>query len=100
MLIGWFLFISVDLSNPIEYLSSLFSAPLFTGVSVYEAVSLAGLFVILCVAATPLPNKIYQKIKNLSIVRIAWCLILPTILLICTAYLVDSSYNPFLYFRF
>ena len=28
---------------------------------------------------------------------VAWCL---AGLLLCTAYLVDATYNPFLYFRF
>ena len=39
-----------------------------------------------------------DKLKNV-VVTIAFVFII-VIFTVCTAYLVDSSYNPFLYFRF
>ncbi len=100
ILVGWFIFISSDLSKPLEYLSSMFTAPLFTNITIYDLVRSIVLLVILCIASTPLPKQLHQKLMNHKAVRIIWCLILPIILIVCTAYLVDSSYNPFLYFRF
>lgn len=100
ILLGWFLFISCDLTNPLEYFSSLFAAPLFNSVSFYELIRSLLLLVILCIGATPFPKKIYTRLQKYKTVRVVWCIVLPIILLICTAYLVDSSYNPFLYFRF
>ena len=100
VLLGWLLFISCDLSDPIGYFTSMFTAPAFTGISLYDFVRSAVLLLILSVAATPIPKLVYNKIEENRIVRIVWCIILPVVLLVCTAYLVDSSYNPFLYFRF
>ena len=56
------------------------------------------LIAISIIGATPLPKKIYSKFKNqLSILEPVFVVI---ILLASTAYLVNGSFNPFLYFRF
>ena len=100
VLLGWFLFISCDLLEPIKYLSSMFTGPFINQTDIYELLRSLVLLVVLCVASTPLPNYLYRKIKDNKFIRILWCLLLPIVVIICTAYLVDSSYNPFLYFRF
>lgn len=100
VLFGWFLFISCDLNEPLTYLASMFKAPLYSSVGVYDLVRSVGLILILCIASTPIPNKLYKKVADKKAVRILLCVLLPLVLLLCTAYLVDSSYNPFLYFRF
>ena len=50
---------------------------------------------------TPLPKKLfwraYEKSRVTAWISVALCVLG---LLLSTAYLVDSSYNPFLYFRF
>ena len=97
---GWFIFIWCDLENPVQYLSALFAAPLISGQAIYDVVRGLLLLLVLTVASTELPHKIYDRFKEKLVFKIAMCVILPLILLICTAYLVDSSYNPFLYFRF
>ena len=54
--------------------------------------------------ATPLPARLYgrlQKKKGLKqTLDIAEILLLVMLLLLCVAFLVDGSFNPFLYFRF
>lgn len=61
------------------------------------------LLVILGLGATPLPNALWEKViaprgkRRGAVLAPAFCLL---ILVAATAYLVDSSYNPFLYFRF
>ncbi len=64
-------------------------------------------FVILIIAgfgATPflknIMTKLKEKIKIKKIINVLQPVILASLLLLVTAYLVDSSYNPFLYFRF
>jgi alginate O-acetyltransferase complex protein AlgI len=61
---------------------------------------------LLCAAvgATPLPKKIWERVAKS---RVGGCVSLVAeplfvllMLLIGTAYLVDGSFNPFLYFRF
>lgn len=70
-------------------------------VSVYHvrgyALTLAASFA----GATPFPSKITAKLtEKASVLRWIPSLASVAILLISTAYLVDGSYNPFLYFRF
>ena len=52
-----------------------------------------------CVASTPLMASLWRRLP-----RRAGQVLLPVVLLagllLCTAYLVDATYNPFLYFRF
>ena len=97
---GWFIFIWCDLENPVNYLSAMFASPLISGVAVYDLLRGFVFLVILAIASTKLPYKIYLRLCNKKFFKIIMCVALPLIILLCTAYLVDSSYNPFLYFRF
>ncbi len=100
ILLSWYIFVSCDLAEPMGYLTAMFSGPLISQTAVYDLIRSALFLPILCFAATPLPKKIYSRVcdkKGFGAVRIV---LLITVLLICVAYLVDSSYNPFLYFRF
>ena len=65
--------------------------------TIYYLRSYLIVFVIAIIAAAPLFKKLiekYQKIKKLDII------LYPILLLLCTAFLIDASFNPFLYFRF
>ena len=61
------------------------------------------LLIISIIASTPLWSKVIKKVRNTK-----WnqCLILLepicyiVLILVCTAFLIDDSFNPFLYFRF
>ncbi len=97
---GWFIFIWCDLSNPIGYLSAMFTAPAISQIAIYDLVRGMLFLTVLAIASTKLPYKFYCKFKEKTAFKIIMCVTLPLILLLCTAYLVDSSYNPFLYFRF
>ena len=72
--------------------------------TLYYLSSNAILLVILVIAATPLSKIIYQKLRDSKWNQMVELVIIPvvTVIILClsTAYLVDSSYNPFLYFRF
>ncbi len=100
ILFGWFIFIWCDLENPMQYLQSLFASPLVSGNAFYDFVRSLLFLAVLTVGATKLPHKIYCKLCDKTIFKVIMCIALPLVLLLCTAYLVDSSYNPFLYFRF
>lgn len=100
IVLGWFIFISCNLESPIKFLSSMFTAPLLSGEALYSLIRSALFIAVLCIASTPLPHKIYNRCYQNKYFRIVMCVLLPLTLLVCTAYLVDSSYNPFLYFRF
>lgn len=70
----------------------------------YYLGSYGWILVISLVGATNLPKKIYQKCRNLRVIDYCLVIVEPIVLvmllLLCTAYLVDGSFNPFLYFRF
>ena len=49
-------------------------------------------------SSTPLPRRFYAWVcKKSQLLRI---LLLGAVFLLSVAYLVDSTYNPFIYFRF
>ena len=52
------------------------------------------------VGATPLPKHMANRIGKTTVGTVLEVLLLVSILLLCTAYLVDGSFSPFLYFRF
>ena len=57
-----------------------------------------GVLLAVCIACcTPLPLKIYDKIKENTFMRIV---LVGLLLVLCIAYIVASTNTPFLYFRF
>ena len=56
------------------------------------------------IGATPLPSMLIKKLNDKDkwhkIINLAEVFVLPLLLVVSTAYLVDGSFNPFLYFRF
>ncbi len=94
--ISWALFAVTDMSQ----LMSLFTA-MFTfkgGIDwIYYLKNFGISMVIACFAATPAIKMLYCKVEHIKAVR---CICILGVLLVSTAYLVDASYNPFLYFRF
>ena len=72
--------------------------PLVTAESLYQLKSFAVLFLLGILGATPLPKKWGEAMAQ----KASWldAAAMLALLLVCTAYLVDGSFNPFLYFRF
>lgn len=72
--------------------------------TVYYLKSYLVVLVIAIIGSTPLLKNIIEKLKTKTIANKIINLLEPiamaSILIIVTAYLVDNSYNPFLYFRF
>lgn len=101
VLIGWVLFASDNLADSFGYIKAMFGiggAGIITPTFIYDLLSNKVLLIAAAVASLPYPAKIgrryLQKSPAYATIPVAIALIL------CTAYLVDSSYNPFLYFRF
>ena len=74
--------------------------PLFTKETGYYLRSYAPLLVIACVGTTPLAKLTAQKMGENRAIQMLEPVLWLGLLLICTAYLVDGSFSPFLYFRF
>ena len=73
--------------------------PLSSQASLYYLRSYGPLLVFAILGATPLPKLLLRWIPQ-QITEALQPVVLGLLLLICTAYLVDGSFNPFLYFRF
>lgn len=104
ILFGWLLFVFEDLSAGFVWLGNMFGVGTAAAISsgdIYNLVRNLIFFVILAIAATPLPKKLYRRLTEKSnAARIVASVGGIVMLLVCMAYLVDSSFNPFLYFRF
>ena len=58
------------------------------------------MLVIAIIASTPLIKNVINIIKYKKIINILEPIYYISLLIITTAFLIDSSFNPFLYFRF
>ena len=106
--LGWVIFVSdgsAEGFSGIAYALRLVGvgcSSLYSRAAVYELVRNLAFALILAVGCTPLPKRIYLKLKGSSKIAVAmFDLVAPlTALVISVAYIVSSGYNPFLYFRF
>ena len=105
VIVGWLFFASEDLGFALDYLKIMFFASGNTIVDtagIYYLYTNIVMFAILIVFSTPiikrtlesLAQKYRDKLINPSLV------IYGLVLFLVTAYLVNETYNPFLYFRF
>ena len=74
--------------------------PLFTTETGYYLRSYAPLLIVACIGATPLVKRTARKLEGKKLTQVLEPILWLGLLLICTAYLVDGSFSPFLYFRF
>lgn len=102
ILFGWLIFYFESMPQMFEYLGCMFSNA--AGLISHDALSITlnylPLLLVAVVASTPLGHLVYEKIKEK---RFSWIPELAgsaALLFVCTANMVSSTYNPFLYFRF
>lgn len=98
VLISWVFFSLDSLGAAIEYLKGMFglNGQVFVDVDALYLLSNYWLLILIgIIFATPISNKLKNKI-NLPCKYVVYV----SILILSTAYLVDSTFNPFLYFRF
>ena len=105
VVIGWALFAfddSVKLVNNLKNMFFINGLPLINDMTVSKMLSFAVTFAILVIASTPLCKWAGEKLKgkNALCFDIVQMISIPVLLVLSAAYLVSSSYNPFLYFRF
>ena len=100
VMLSFVLFNAENLPQAAADLAGLFGGlPLTTQESLYCLRSYAVVFAVSVVGATPLPKRIAERIPEKA-AAVLEPVVLILLLLTCTAYLVDGSFNPFLYFRF
>ncbi len=102
VMIGWVLFSFDEMPDVIAYLSAMAGANgLYAAADVYDVLRMLPFTAILIVASTPLPKKLFLSFASKKeSYRIIGDAVAFAGLILSTAYLVSSSYHPFLYFRF
>lgn len=100
---GWVLFDVNTLPQAFAYFKAMFGgAGVFADSTArYTLISNFTVFAVCIFASTNFYSKISEKIKsNTKLAEYIAPALQIAMLLMCTAYLVDATYNPFLYFRF
>ena len=100
VVISFVIFNAQDLPQALRDVGGLFGGqPLVTGETLYYLRSYGGVLLLSLVGATPLMKNLVSWMPA-RLVSILEPVVLVGLLIVCTAYLVDGSFNPFLYFRF
>ena len=101
------LFNANSVSEAVSQLGAMFGAgglPLVSTEGVYYLKSYAGTFLFAAIGATPLVSNAISRFGKTRFGAQALTVLQPLVMLAllaaCTAFLVDGSFNPFLYFRF
>ena len=103
VVLGFVLFNAESFSQAVSDLGGMFGAadvPLVSTQTLYYLRSYGLLLAVAIVGSTPLVRNLASKVAQKPIGAILEPALLIAILLVCCAYLVDGSFNPFLYFRF
>lgn len=103
VMISFIIFNGEGISTILENIGGLFkfvSIPLITNESMYYLKSYIIVIILGIIGATPIFKNILTNEKLKKIVNILEPIYLLLIFIICTSYIVDGSFNPFLYFRF
>ena len=105
--LSFVLFNADSVSKAVSQLGAMFGAgglPLVSTEGVYYLKSYAGTFLFAAIGATPLVSNAISRFGKTRFGAQALTVLQPLVMLAllaaCTAFLVDGSFNPFLYFRF
>lgn len=105
VLFGWVLFAFEDIGSGAAYLKAMFGggAGFVSGAAMYQLLTYLPLILVCALASTPLAKRIYAKIsakaKEGALLAVDAARLVG-ISAISVAFLINGSYNPFLYFRF
>jgi len=107
VLISFVLFDASSVKDAAVTIGALFGGggyPLVSSEALYCLKSYGLIRLLGIVGATPLPAMIMNKVthgqRTGGMMNVIQPVLLGVLLIVCTAYLVDGSFNPFLYFRF
>lgn len=105
--VSFVLFDAENVTSGFSEIGALFgigTSSLIDPVGLYTLRSYAIIFLIAILGATPLCKTVVGRIEQnrvgANVIAIAQPVVMVGLLVLCTAYLVDGSFNPFLYFRF
>jgi alginate O-acetyltransferase complex protein AlgI len=102
---GWVMFEFDKMANVFAYFKAMFGGnltPFANSNTLYYIASYVLVFALCIFFSNDISQKIINKIsiKFPKFTKFITPIIVIILLIVCTAYLVDATYNPFLYFRF
>ena len=104
VLLGFVLFDAPSLSAAASRITGLFGGAGAGVESLYYLRSYAVVLLLAVLGATPLPKRLLARLRQNRVCGVLLDVLEPIVLVallaLCTAYLIDGSFNPFLYFRF
>ena len=91
-----------DIIMQILGLFGIGTAGVVSTVSIHYLKSYLIILLVGIIGSTPLIKKVAEKLESKfpKIINIAEILLITALLILCTSYIIDGSFNPFLYFRF
>ena len=97
---GWVLFDLGSMSHILSYYRAMFGfAAGASAADIFYLRSYASVIVVGIICCTPLGKRLYERLSP-GVKGVLTPVLIIAVLVLSTAYLVDATYNPFLYFRF
>ena len=103
VVISFVIFNSNSLTEVIDSLKNMFfinKIDFINSETIYHIRNYIVILIIASIASTPIIKNIFNKLKNNNILSVLEIIYYMVLLIVITAFLIDSSFNPFLYFRF
>ncbi len=99
---GWVIFQQTSVGQTMVFFKAMYGfgqAGFIAGKDLYYLAGFGALLLVGCAASLPAGRDLYKKLPE-KCRAVAAPVLIAVVLVVSTAYLVDSTYNPFLYFRF
>ena len=103
VIVGFVLFNAADLQEAVQDIGGMFGlggVPMVSAESLYYLRSNIALLLTAVIGATPIVRNMALRLQKRKIGAMLEPVMVGVLLVLCCAYLVDGSFNPFLYFRF
>jgi len=103
IIISFLIFSTTNISSIVISLKDMFfisDIPFINNETIYYLKSYLILIIISIIASTPLIKNLISKLKNYKLISFLEPIFYLGLLILCTSFLIDASFNPFLYFRF
>lgn len=107
VMISFVIFNAASMKEALEYIGGMFGLggiPMVSAEGIYYLKSYGVLMAASVIGSTPLvkwgANQLAACAGGKKVMPFVKPVVIVTLMAVCTAYLIDSSFNPFLYFRF
>ena len=104
VMIGWVFFFSTTLGSAFQYVGAMFgigATGIIDRTAVYYLSNYFILFLLMILCSVPYTYKRFRRLAvRGNVGRVVMLAVYVVLFILSTAYLVNATYNPFLYFRF